>query len=77
MCVQVSLVEALCGAHFYIKTMDDRQLQVTSEGAVIKPDSWMSIKVGGALVSPRSSCFGSFAVALPIQSALCVVITVV
>lgn len=45
-------MEALCGAHFYIRTLDERQLQVTSEGTVIKPDSWMTIKVGKGHVLP-------------------------
>jgi hypothetical protein len=43
----VSLVDALCGAHFHLPHLDERVLEVASDG-VIKPDSWMCIKVGAA-----------------------------
>ena len=60
-------MEALCGAHFFISTLDGRQLQVSSEGQVIKPDSWMKIQVGAGRVAARGvlrggrvgCCFGS------------------
>lgn len=43
----VSLVEALTGAHFHLEHLDGRTLQVSSEGQVIKPNSWMVIKGEG------------------------------
>ena len=42
---QVSLVDALCGCHFQLSHLDDRVLDISSDGAVIKPDAWMMVKV--------------------------------
>jgi DnaJ homolog subfamily A member 2 len=49
----VSLVEALTGAHFFLKQLDDRVLEVSSQGHVIKPDSWMVIRGEGMPVHGR------------------------
>lgn len=43
----VNLVEALTGAHFHLEHLDGRVLQVSSEGQVIKPNSWMVIRGEG------------------------------
>lgn len=42
---KVSLVEALTGALLHITHLDNRVLEVNSAGSIIKPDSWMAIKV--------------------------------
>lgn len=49
----VSLVEALTGAHFHVATLDNRSLEVTSAGQVIKPDAWMCIRGEGMPVQGR------------------------
>ncbi|KAI7841110.1 hypothetical protein COHA_005335 [Chlorella ohadii] len=48
----VSLVDALCGAHFHLPHLDERVLEVASTG-VIKPDSWACIKGEGMPVQGR------------------------
>lgn len=48
----VSLVEALCGAHFHLPHLDDRILEVASSG-VIKPDSWACIRGEGMPMQGR------------------------
>eukprot|EP00887_Chlorella_sp_A99_P005312 scaffold1.g5312.t1 len=44
---QVSLVEALTGAHFHVKHLDERVLDISSSGGVVTPDSWMVVKGEG------------------------------
>lgn len=50
---EVSLVEALTGAHFHIAHLDGRALEVSSAGQVIKPDSWMRVSGEGMPVPGR------------------------
>lgn len=50
---QVSLVEALTGARFHIKSLDDRVLDVSSGGGVIRPDSWMVVRGEGMPIHGR------------------------
>lgn len=50
----MSLVEALTGAHFRVKHLDGRYLDVsTTPGQVIKPDAWMSVRGEGMPVPGR------------------------
>ena len=49
----VNLVDALTGAHFHIPTLDNRSLEVTSAGTVIKPDAWMCVKGEGMPIQGR------------------------
>lgn len=48
----VSLVDALCGAHFHLPHLDERVLEVASTG-VIKPDSWACIRGEGMPIHGR------------------------
>lgn len=49
----VGLVEALTGTQFHLKHLDGRILEISSNGNIIKPDAWMSIKGEGMPVQGR------------------------
>ena len=49
----VGLVEALTGTHFQLKQLDGRILDISSDGNIIKPDSWMCIRGEGMPIQGR------------------------
>ncbi|GMH43372.1 hypothetical protein BSKO_11294 [Bryopsis sp. KO-2023] len=57
---EVSLVEALCGAQFSIRHMDNRVIHITPpEGCVIQPDSWHRVEEEGMPVHGRPMMKGN------------------
>ena len=50
---EVGLVEALTGASFHVAALDGRALDVSTGGAVVKPDAWMVVRGEGMPVQGR------------------------